>query len=368
MVFFLTIVSAVLLSAHFFLYFSIIHFFGVANATVKNLLFYGFLFLAISFVLSSLMAHRWDSLFTRFYYFLSSVWIGLLASLLAASFFIWLIIIINNYFSFNINKIFFSSIIFSLAIIISAYGIWSAFNFKIKNIEVGIKDLPDSWNGKTIVQLSDVHLGLINRLFFAKKITKLVNSIDHDLVVITGDLFDGQAVDLRCFVGPLNEIRAEKGIYLVTGNHETYFGTDKAYSLLSETKIIPLKDEIVGLDGLNIIGISYPEERQKKNISNVLRSLEGYNANEPNILLYHEPVQIAEIAKSGIDLELCGHTHRGQLWPFNFVTNFMYKGFDYGLHTIGDYTLYITNGTGTWGPPMRTLNPPEIVAIRLIKK
>ncbi len=367
-IFFLTIFSVMLLGFHFLLYFSIITFFEISELAIKNGLLALFFVLACSFVLSTVFAHWNDNIITRIYYVFSSVWMGVLASLLAGSFFVWIIILINKIFHLNISSKYSAIVFFVFFLIVLIFGIFSAFDFRIKNIEVSIKNLPESWEGKTIIQLSDVHLGLVNRLFFARKINELVNSVDHDMVVITGDLFDGQAGDLGYFVSPLNDIKAEHGIYYVTGNHETYYGTEKTYDILSKTKITSLKDELVEIDGLQIIGISFPERYEKKNMKETLESIDNLDIDKPNILLYHEPVLIESISKTGIDLMLAGHTHRGQMWPFRYITHIMYKGYDYGKYVIGDFTLYVSNGTGTWGPPIRTFNKPEIVAIKLKRK
>lgn len=351
-----------------FLFFSLLFFFDINKTAFQYGLLAILIFLTFSFITASVIAHSYDNIFSRVFYKSSSVWMGVFFYFLLASIFAWCLIFLGKILSLEIDKPLSAIILFSLAFILSAIGLISDLSLKTKNIEVELLNLPENWHGKNIILLSDIHLGLINRIGFAQKIAEKVNSIDHEIVVITGDLFDGQAGDLGCFVGPLDNLKAEKGIFFVTGNHETYLGTEKTYQILSETKIQPLKDEIINVEGLNIIGIGYGEQGEKKNISEAIKSLNGFNKESATILLYHEPVQVAQISESGIDLALSGHTHRGQMWPLNYITKIIYKGYDYGLFDVGSMQLYVTNGTGTWGPPFRTFNRPEITVIKLVGK
>jgi predicted MPP superfamily phosphohydrolase len=257
------------------------------------------------------------------------------------------------------------SIFFIIASLYSVYGAWNAFNPQIKNVQVSIKNLPEQWKGKRIVQLSDVHLGHVYQTDFLAKIVKMTNELRPDVVVITGDLFDGMDGHLENLVGPLKDLQAPYGTYFITGNHETYLGVDKSFSILDGTKVKILNDAVKDLDGLQLIGISYPERGQVKNLGQTIKMLPDYVVGKPTILLYHAPTGILEAKEAGVNLQLSGHTHVGQLFPFSIITDLIYKGYDYGLHTLGDYSIYTTNGVGTWGPPIRTGNTPEIVNITL---
>jgi predicted MPP superfamily phosphohydrolase len=201
-----------------------------------------------------------------------------------------------------------------------------------------------------------------------EKIVQKVNSADPKMVLITGDLLDGMDGNIEGPLEPIKNIKADEGIYFVTGNHETYLGLNEVFSALSKTKIKVLKDQVVDIGGLKLIGINYPSRGEEKNVVSILSSMKKDFLGKPNILMYHSPVNIEQIKNSGINLELCGHTHDGQLFPLNYITKLMYKGYDYGLHQSGNYTLYTTNGAGTWGPAMRTGSASEIVVVTLDKK
>jgi predicted MPP superfamily phosphohydrolase len=126
-----------------------------------------------------------------------------------------------------------------------------------------------------------------------------------------------------------------------------------------------LADERVVVDGLQVIGISYPERGHALDFAGKMARMPGFNPALPSILLYHSPSQVAEAKAAGINLQLSGHVHQGQIFPLQFITRLMFGRYYHGLHTEGDYTLYTTSGAGLWGPTMRTGNYPEIVVINL---
>ncbi len=364
-VIFLTIAVIILFGAHWIVYYSLIDFFSITNPVYKNILAGIIIFLAISFFAASFLARWNDNFLTRDYYFFSGFWLGLLANLVLATTAAWLIIGTGQLFGSGLSKSFLGSILILAALGYSIYGTWNAFNPRVKNITVAIPNLPEQWRGKKVVQISDVHLGHVHRESFARDIVSKANEQNPNLVVITGDLFDGMDGDLDLLAKPLANLSAEKGVYYVTGNHETYLGVEKALAAIKNTNIKYLNDEVINADGLNLIGINYPARGENKNAVAVLENLKKDYLGKPNIFLYHSPVDIDQLKNMGINLELCGHAHKGQLFPFNFVSRAVYRGYDYGLFKIGDYTLYTTSGAGTWGPPMRTGNRPEIAVITL---
>lgn len=134
----------------------------------------------------------------------------------------------------------------------------------------------------------------------------------------------------------------------VDGNHEGYLGIERAASVIHKTKTHILSDEIVTIDGLDFIGLEYPEIGKHRDLPKVIESLPGFEKDRPSVLLYHTPEQTDQIAKTGVNLELCGHTHRGQMWPLGYVTRIIFSGRDYGLTTLGDYSLYTSSGVGSW--------------------
>jgi predicted MPP superfamily phosphohydrolase len=361
---FILIAITVLFGAHFILYSSIVSLFALDQG-YRIFLISALSFLGASFFISTFLVRWKEVLATRFFYFISGFWLGFLINLLLAVFVLWVFIWTGEMLGLSVDKQVFGVIFFGLAFLYSIYGSWSAFNPRLKNISVNIPGLPEEWKGGKIVQLSDVHLGYVHKADFMEKIVRKVNSVNPKLVLVTGDLLDGMDENLEEPLGPVESIKSEKGIYFITGNHETYLGLSEVFSAISKTKIVILNDQIVDVEGLKLIGISYPSRGEEKNIASILRSMKKDFWGKPNILMYHSPVNIEQIKDSGINLELCGHTHEGQLFPLNFITRIIYRGYDHGLYVMGDYTLYTTNGVGTWGPAVRTGNAPEITVITL---
>ncbi len=364
-VFFLLSFLTILLGAHSIVYVSFIHFFSITDITQKYILACILIFLSMSFFLSSVLAHLYENIFTRALYFLSGFWLGLLVNSMLALIAVWLILWINRYANLGVDKGLLGLFFFGLALFVSLYGVWNAFHPVVKHISVRIPGIPDVWKGKTIVQLSDVHLGHIYQAGFLKDVVEKVNTLHPKIVVITGDLFDGMDGHLDSLVQPLDSIETENGIFFVSGNHETYLGVEKSLAVLRKTKVILMQDEVLDVDGLKLIGVNYPNRGEEKDIITTLASLKDQFSGKPSVLLYHAPKNIDEVRQSGVNLFLAGHTHQGQQFPFQFITHIIHKGFDYGLYTFGDFALYTTSGVGTWGPAMRIGTQSEIVAITI---
>lgn len=371
---------------HYAVYCFLRHAFSVENKKIRIILGFVLFLFSVSFILSAVLAHKWENILTRFFYNFSTTWYGLLINLLLFIFIYWIGILIFKYLKKNINKKIFGKTTIVLGLLFSIYGVYNACSPNIKEVSVKIDSLPEEWRGKRIVQLSDVHLGRSLGSSFLKKVVKKVNSVNAEIVVITGDLFDGMDGYLSSFVDDLNKIKSNKGIYYITGNHETYLGLKEVFATLEKTDFIILKDDVVNVDSLQIIGVSYPDNNGK-DIKKIIESDEDFNLDSFSILLYHSPINLYvpktsnnnwhrniywtpdvsfSVARElGVDLQLSGHTHRGQMFPFNFMTKAIFGGYDYGLHQVDDFYVYITSGTGIWGPPMRTSSDSEIVVITL---
>lgn len=356
---------SILFGSHYVLYISAVRLFSISNPDHRAILFITLGVLAVSFPFATLFAHLHEDLFTRALYFSSTLWLGVLTNLVMAAALAWATLALFHAFHGTPNASIIAGALAVLAIACSAYGIWNALHPRVTEITVSIPNLPASWRGAKIVQLSDVHLGHVFREGFMKDVVATVNGVSPKMVVITGDLFDGMDGNLNAFADRINDINAAEGTYFVTGNHETYLGAKKAFTVLEATNIHILNDKVADVDGLKVIGISYPEQNASKNMPALLEKLAPQFAGQPSILLYHAPTNIEDFKKAGVNLQLSGHTHEGQIFPFRYITRLLYKGYDYGLHTDGAYSIYTTSGTGAWGPTMRTGNVPEIVVITL---
>lgn len=323
-----------------------------------------FVLFFISMILSSYLIHKKDNKINRLYYLISGIWGGILVNFILSFVFVFFLkVLLPGIFS---NVLLFNSSIILLALAISAYGVYNAFSPRVINYEVKIKDLPGYWEGKTVLQISDVHLGPIYRQkSFSRSLIK-ANSLKPEAVFITGDLFDGMDTEFNWLKDAFSKLNSPHGTYYSFGNHDLYLGFDRVKNLLADTNLHILDNKMVIVEGLQFIGINYSFKRDF-NLYQAILDQVGYDKRRASILLYHEPKNINFAKDAGIDLQLSGHTHNGQLFPLNLIARLAYKGYGQGLFTLGDFNLIVNRGLGTWGPPMRTSGYGEISQIKLIK-
>ncbi len=227
---------------------------------------------------------------------------------------------------------------------------------------------PAALDGFRIVQISDVHIGPILDRAFAAELTARVNALRPDLVVITGDLVDGDVRRLGAEVAPFAALEAAHGVYFVTGNHDYYSGADAWVARLEELGLRALRNTRVAIGpaeaGFDLAGV---EDRHAHLVSRRWRSdlaaaLAGREPQRPVVLLAHDPLTFKDAAPLGVDLQLSGHTHGGQIWPFRYLVR-LSTPFVAGHYRRGDAQLYVSRGTGFWGPAMRLFAPAEITKI-----
>jgi predicted MPP superfamily phosphohydrolase len=240
---------------------------------------------------------------------------------------------------------------------------------KVALREVGIEvaRLPRALDGTTIVQLTDVHVGPTLGREFIEELVARTNALNPDVVAITGDLVDGSVEHLREHVAPLKNLKAKHGVYFVTGNHEYYSGVDEWLEELGRLGVRVLRNERVALtDGLDLAGIDDHSASQMHPAhgSDLARAMAGRDPNRAVVLMAHQPRAIHEASRLGVDVQLSGHTHGGQIWPWNYMVK-LQQPYVAGLVKHGETHLYVSSGTGYWGPPMRLGTTPEITKIIL---
>ena len=240
---------------------------------------------------------------------------------------------------------------------------------RVKRIRIALRRVRPSRVGYTIVQLSDVHIGPTIGRAFLEDVVARTNALKPDLIVITGDLVDGSVAHLKDAVAPLAGLHATDGVYFVTGNHEYFSGVDEWLAYLTELGIRVLRNERVsigGADGFDLAGVDDWTAGRYGNGhgADLQRALAGRDRNRGLILLAHQPKQVFEAAEADVDLQLSGHTHGGQMFPFGYLVKLQqpYVG---GFHMHQGTALYVSRGTGYWGPPMRVGAPAEITHIEL---
>ena len=240
----------------------------------------------------------------------------------------------------------------------------------LDRVEIRLARWPHQLDGFRIVQISDLHIGPILDRRFAAAVVERCNALCPDVVAITGDLVDGDVGVIGEEVAPFAHLHAAHGVYFVTGNHDYYSGADAWAARVEQLGIRVLRNErvTVGRDGatFDLAGV---EDHHAHMVSSTHRedlpaALEERDASRPLILLAHDPLTFRTAARHGVDLQLSGHTHGGQIWPFNYLVR-LSTPYVVGHHRQADAQLYVSRGTGFWGPAMRLFAPGEITEIVL---
>jgi len=241
----------------------------------------------------------------------------------------------------------------------------------VKRVRVPLARWPAALDGFRIVQISDIHIGPILDRGFAARLTEAVNALEPDLVAVTGDLVDGRVDHIGEEVGPFAELRARHGVFFVCGNHDFYSGAGGWVDRVAELGMRPLRNERVAIEHeggvFDLVGVDdYRGDWRLGSTQDLPAALAGRDAERPVVLLAHDPSTFTEAAAAQVDLQLSGHTHGGQIWPFRWLVRLAVRWVE-GLHRVGKSTLYVSRGTGFWGPPIRLLAPAEITELTLRK-
>jgi len=252
---------------------------------------------------------------------------------------------------------------------ITSYGYFEAQDIRTERIRITTDKLPAGIEKLTIVQVSDVHLGLIIRETRLGSVMKAVREAGPDIFVSTGDLVDGQIDSLNGLFDMFREIKPRYGKFAIFGNHELYAGIGVSTEFTKKAGFRILRGEGVTIDGIiNIAGVDDIAAGRSGNNSHEQEkmALSGLPPHLFTILLKHRPIIDRSSAKI-FDLQLSGHTHNGQIFPFTYLTRIAFPMYA-GLHRLqGSSLLYVSRGTGTWGPPIRFLAPPEVTVIELVR-
>ncbi|MEO3891320.1 metallophosphoesterase [Nonomuraea sp. B5E05] len=251
------------------------------------------------------------------------------------------------------------------------YGVATALGDPVtERVAVTLPKLDPRLSGLRFAVVSDVHLGPLTGLRHTERIVRMINGLEADVVAIVGDLVDGPVADLGPLARPLKNLESRYGAYFVTGNHEYYVpgGPGEWIQELAELGVRSLRNERVEIRHqgavLDLAGVNDVGGADAGDPPDFDKALGGRSAGRSTVLLAHQPVQVAEAARHGVDLQLSGHTHGGQLAPFNLVVGLQQPVVS-GLATVDGVPVYVTRGAGFWGPPVRVGAPPEITMLEL---
>ena len=253
----------------------------------------------------------------------------------------------------------------------SIYGFAEAHRLpSVKRVNVRIENLPEDFEGFRIVQITDIHISPTIKRPFVEEVVKVVNSLNADVIAMTGDLVDGTVEQLSRDVAPLEDLRSAEGKFFVTGNHEYYSGVIPWLEKIRQIGFTVLLNEHVvikrGSSSILLAGVTDYRggDFRKDHISDPNKAMKGAPYTDVKLLLAHQPQSIFVAQEAGFDFQISGHTHGGQFFPWNFVISFV-QPFISGLHDYRGTQIYVSNGTGYWGPPLRVGPASEITLINL---
>ncbi|MFI6338588.1 metallophosphoesterase [Streptomyces sp. NPDC050535] len=234
----------------------------------------------------------------------------------------------------------------------------------VKRVTVPLAKLPRSAHGFRIAVVSDIHLGPVLGRGFAQRVVDTINATQPDLIAVVGDLVDGTVKDLGPAAAPLAQLKARQGAFFVTGNHEYFSGAEQWVEEVRRLGLRPLENARVELPAFDLAGVNDVSGESEGQGPDFAKALGDRDTSRASVLLAHQPVQIHDAVEHGVDLQLSGHTHGGQLWPGNFVADLANPTLA-GLERYGDTQLYVSRGAGAWGPPTRVGAPSDITVVEL---
>jgi predicted MPP superfamily phosphohydrolase len=248
---------------------------------------------------------------------------------------------------------------------ITGYGMKTALGRpQLNRVQIPIAKLPRSLDGTRLAVVSDIHLGPLTGTHHTGRIVDMINSVDADIVCVVGDLVDGTVAELGRFAEPLRDLRSRQGAYFVTGNHEYYSGFQPWVDEVARLGVRPLRNERLELGGLDLAGVNDLNGTQYGDPPDFGQALGDRDPTRPVVLMAHQPKAAVSAAPYGVDLQVSGHTHGGQMAPFNLVVR-LEQPIVSGFGRVAGVPVYVTNGAGFWGPPMRVGAPPQVTVIDL---
>jgi predicted MPP superfamily phosphohydrolase len=356
-----TILSTVTLSAAWCSTATWIHFSGASALAWKI----GPMLLVGSFVPAMILNFRRKHPLLRALSVVSSAALGLLNYAFVAAIICWLAAAVARLAGLPLDPRVLAFALFGGAALTTLYGLINAAWLRVTCATVRLPNLPDAWLGRTIALVSDVHAGSIHGRRFVRRIVARLNQLKPAAVFISGDMLDGTKIDLGSVVQPWTDLAAPAGAYFVSGNHDEFGDPAPLLAALERAGLRVLHNEKVEVEGLQIVGVHDHETHDPQNFQAILRRAQ-IDRRRPSILLAHQPSNLNIPAEAGISLQVSGHTHGGQFWPWSWVVSKVHGRFAYGLNRLDGLQVFTSSGAGTWGPPLRVGTRSEIVLLRLM--
>ena len=397
LIIFISIVQGILFLTHLFLYESVTAFWPQRfSSGAMKLIFF---ILSLSFVAASFLARQSAGRLARIFYSSAAVWLGFASFFFWAAWLTWIVFGLAKLTGIGWSLPHIADVWFAIAALASIAAMLNAQWIRVVELHVQLPNLHEQWRRRTAVLVSDIHLGHVRNGRFLRRIVRKIKNLDPDVVFMTGDLYDGTIADFEKLAQPWQELtsavtvsggrgttdlnqpaiasaeesskktairdsrsRPMFGVHFITGNHEEFFDEGSYLAALRHAGVCVLDNEKIELNGLQLVGIHYRDAIAPGRFRTILQAAR-LDPNLPSILLTHAPVQLGIAEEAGISLLLCGHTHGGQFFPYNWIVRRVWGRFAHGLERLGNLQVFTTYGAGTWGPPMRLATNPELVLI-----
>lgn len=355
-----SVVSAILLSANALVCATWSYFFALPGWSIWQII-PGVV--ALAFIPATILRFRFSHPALRAVYALSASWLGALNFAVFASLACWMAEAIVSMTGWPLSRFSIAAVLFGAALLAAVYGLINASVLRVTRVTVKLPNLPEAWHGRTAALVTDLHLGPLSGADFLRRVLARLRVLKPDAVFISGDMFDGPTHGLDALVAPWSKFSAPRGIFYVTGNHDEFAERSLYLEPVRRVGIRVLNNEKTLVDGLQVIGVHDSEAGNPLELRSILREVQ-IDPMHSSILLAHRPINLSIAEEEGISLQLSGHTHGGQIWPWNLLVSRIYGRFGHGLSKLGKLQVYTSYGVGTWGPPLRVGTKSEIVLIR----
>jgi hypothetical protein len=354
--------QSVLFLAHWFLFHTWAAFWWPLSATASLALRAAIFLLACSFISAALLGFYHANWLVKLLYRVAAIWLGLLNFLFLAACLCWFTSYALELLRIPVNRPLLAAALLGLALLVSVYGLVNASFIRIRHVPVQLSGLPEQWRGRTALVASDLHLGHIHGAGFSRRIVALAARLKPEIIFFPGDFFDGSHSGAATMAEPFRALAPPFGSFFSTGNHDEFGNAAHYCAVLTGVGIRVLANEMVNVDGLQIAGVTDGDSGYAVRLR---AALEGMNLipGQASILLNHTPNRLPIVEQAGISLQISGHTHGGQLFPFTWFTRRAFGQFTYGLHRFGKLQIFTSSGVGTWGPPMRVGTSSEVVLL-----
>jgi predicted MPP superfamily phosphohydrolase len=370
---FIGIVILIYFSVNYYIFTRGLHAFSISPVWRKGYITL-FWLLVSSFIAGEILEHTHPSIISEWIYRVGAFWLAFMLYLLIAvliidivrlfDYFLHFLPVLSQSFKFNTGIA-----VLALVSIIVLSGHLNAINPKVREISLSIPKKVLGDHKMKVVMASDIHLGALIGENREEQLVRIIKNQHPDLVVFCGDIVDGDIGEvLRKNLGRhIKEIVAPMGVYAILGNHEYIGGITRTLPYLESISINVLRDTTLVLpNGVQLVGRDDRDSRRmgNKQRKSLAELIAGLDKKFPVVVLNHQPFDLDEAVKEGVDLHLSGHTHDGQLWPFNYIIESIYE-LGWGYLKKGNTNFYVSSGFGTWGPPVRTGNTPEVVVFNI---